>query len=237
MAGGDHGDVDRRQVLEAWAGAIGRPGGAQYSPYSRCRECLTSVEWRMTLRGKWVPFQPNDYPRDRIPARVAWSEDEDGLMRPGRRAPRCRLIHYAVCPAHVGALEPELDAIRRMLGVRGRNYRIGNGEDEPLHLVPNEYGLSVAAQEEGALWTAEEVGGRRAGVEVSRWDDWLQVRPGDPDALSDEIYVSLNRIGVRNEDTWKVPRTPENEVVLRRFAVRNDWTWSDLPGVGPAGAP
>ncbi|MFJ1707555.1 DUF6083 domain-containing protein [Kitasatospora sp. NPDC088346] len=235
MADGDYGNEDRKKVLEAWAGAIGRPSGAHYSPYSRCRECLTSVEWRMTLRGKWVPFQPKDYPRDRMPARVAWSEDEDGLMRPGRRAARCRLIHYAVCPARIGTLEPELDAIRRMLGVRGRNFRIDSGEDEPLRLVSNEYGLSVAAQEEGALWTAEEVAGQQPRVEVSRWDNWLQVRPQNPASLSDEIYVALNRMGERTEDSWRIPRTPKNEGALRRFAVRNDWTWADLPGAGPAG--
>ncbi|MFF2040899.1 DUF6083 domain-containing protein [Kitasatospora sp. NPDC058170] len=234
MAGGDGGGEDRRRSLEVWAGAIGRPVGEGYSPYSRCRECLTAVEWRMSTGGRWIPLQPKDLPGHRVPARVAWHEDDAGLVRPGRRAGRCRVIHYAVCPARVGALEPELDEVRRMLGVRGRGYRIATGEDTPLHLVPNEYGISPAAEREGVLYTEGEVDDRvGTPVEVSRWDEWLRVRTAAPDELTTPVYVELNRMGERADGTWLVPRTPVNEGRLRRLATRNGWSWTDLPGAGP----
>ncbi|MEU4303006.1 DUF6083 domain-containing protein [Kitasatospora aureofaciens] len=136
MAVIDDGGDARRQALETWASAIGKPVGENYTPYSRCKECLTTVEWKMSTGGKWIPLQPKDLPSYRVPARVAWHEDDEGLVRPGRKAGRCRVIHYAVCPARVGTLEPELDEVRRMLGVRGRSYRIVAGEDTPLNLAP-----------------------------------------------------------------------------------------------------
>ncbi|MER7584469.1 DUF6083 domain-containing protein [Kitasatospora sp. NPDC097691] len=234
MSEGDGRDDARRQTLETWASAIGRPVGERYSPYSRCKECLTTVEWRMSTGGKWIPLQPKDLPSHRVPARVAWHEDDEGLVRPGRKAGRCRVIHYAVCPARVGTLEPELDDVRRMLGVRGRSYRIVTGEDTPLRLAPNEYGISPAAEQEGALFTENEADDRGSmRVEVSRWDEWLRVQAADPDELGDPIYVALNRMGERADGTWLIARTPKNEGRLRRLATRNAWLWTDLPGVGP----
>ncbi|MEU4117754.1 DUF6083 domain-containing protein [Kitasatospora sp. NPDC028055] len=234
MARSDDGGDARRQALETWASAIGKPVGENYTPYSRCKECLTTVEWRMSTGGKWIPLQPKDLPSYRVPARVAWHEDDEGLVRPGRKAGRCRVIHYAVCPARVGTLEPELDEVRRMLGVRGRSYRIAAGEDTPLNLAPNEYGISPAAEQEGALFTENEVDDRDSTlVEVSRWDDWLQLQAADPGELTNPIYVALNRMGERAGGTWLIPRTPKNEGQLRRLATRNDWRWTDLPGAGP----
>ncbi|MFF2618303.1 DUF6083 domain-containing protein [Kitasatospora sp. NPDC058046] len=236
VARDDDGGDARRQTLETWASTIGKPVGENYSPYSRCKECLTTVEWKMSTGGKWIPLQPRDLPSRRVPARVAWHEDDEGLVGPGRKAGRCRVIHYAVCPARVGTLQPELDEVRRMLGVRGRSYRIAVGEDAPLHLAPNEYGVSPEAEHEGALFTENEVDDRGSmPVEVSRWDDWLQVQAADPAELANPIYVVLNRLGERAEGTWLIPRTPTNEVHLRRLATRNEWRWTDLPGTGPDG--
>ncbi|MET8700047.1 hypothetical protein ABZW10_14430 [Kitasatospora sp. NPDC004723] len=131
-------------------------------------------------------------------------------------------------------MEPELDEVRRMLGVRGRSYRIVTGEDTPLNLAPNEYGISLAAEQEGALFTEKEVDDRDvAPADVSRWDDWLRVQAADPGELTNPVYVALNRMGERVEGTWLIPRTPKNEGQLRRLADQNGWSWTDLPGSGP----